>query len=115
VELLGDRAVAQERMRACFKTKRPLGSGDLRSLAQAFERFSCELGLAAAGGRLHYLRQRPDRDVQLILRARPLRVLERRRVLAQAVIENSAGVLDTGERETLAARDRVSLDLVHQC
>ena len=52
--------------------------------------------------------------MQLILRARPLRVVECRSVVAQAVVENGASVLAEGEHETLTARDRVPLGLVDQ-
>src|SRR5690348_4357477 len=92
VEALGG-AVAQQRTRARLDAERPLGPSHLRALAESFERVSRQLGLVAADGRLDQLGERPDRGVQLILRARALRVLERRRVLAQAVIENGAGVL----------------------
>ena len=55
VEALGERAVAQQRARTRLDAERPLGPGDLRPLAQALERVSCQLGLAAAGGRLDQL------------------------------------------------------------
>ena len=55
VEALGDRAVAQQRCAARLDAERPLGPGDLRSLAQALERVSRQLGLAAADGRLDQL------------------------------------------------------------
>ena len=55
--------------------------GYMRLLAQAHERVSRQFGLAAADGRLDQLGQRPDRGMQLILRARALRVVECRFVV----------------------------------
>src|SRR5580693_9010583 len=81
VEPLGDRVVAQQRCAARLDAERPLGPGDLCSLAQALERVSRHLGFAAADGRLDQLWERPDRSMQLILRARAFRVVERRFVV----------------------------------
>ena len=55
VEALGERVIAQQRCAARLDAERPLGPGDLRPLAQALERVSRQLGLAAADGRLDQL------------------------------------------------------------
>ena len=109
VELLCERALAEERVRARLDAAGPFGPRRTRSLGETLERGGRELALGAAGRRLDELAERPRGDGQLVLRARALCPGERRLVPAEAVVEKRAGVLDEGEQPALTSGDRHGL------
>src|SRR6202042_2934159 len=66
VQTLSDLTIAEQRLRPRLHAKRPLRASRQRSLRQTPDRRARRVGLAAARRGLHQLRQRPQRNKQLI-------------------------------------------------
>ena len=82
----------------------PLSAG---SFGEPLERVGGELGLAASGGRLDQLDQRPREETQIVVLAGALRGGEGVFVAAEAVVQHRGRVLGQSDRPSLAPAGRV--------